>query len=96
MLNDRFQFMIRRLKTRKYNVWERISEFFICSYYFIINIALHHIKNMIIPYIRSSDKVMTPFTVLQRTAKHFKHFLDEVQADTRTNIMGNLSNSRES
>jgi hypothetical protein len=94
ILNDRFQFMIRNLKSRKYSVWERLSEFILCSYYFIINIAFHHLKSIIIPYMKNSDKIMKPFTVFQKTAESFEHFLDEMQDNARNDIIDNLSGSK--
>ncbi|MDR2068729.1 MAG: hypothetical protein LBP71_02550 [Spirochaetaceae bacterium] len=91
VLNDRFQFMMRRLKSRRYSIWERISEFVICSYYFIINIALHHIKGIIIPYMKSSNTIMKPFMVLQKTADNFEHFLNEMQQNTKEEMVRDIT-----
>jgi hypothetical protein len=93
-LNDRFQFMIRRIKSRKYSIWEKISDFFMCSYYFIINIALYHLKNIVIPYMKSSDKLMTPFTLFRKTAEGFENFLDSIQDDAKNEILHDFSESR--
>jgi hypothetical protein len=94
ILNDRFQFTIRKLKTRKYSIWERLSEFLICSYYFIINIAFHHIKTLVIPYIKDSNNLMKPFTILQKTAESFEHFLDELRQDTQEDMTDGISYSK--
>jgi hypothetical protein len=90
ILDERFQFMIQRLKSRKYNIWERISEFFICSYYFIINIAFHHLKSLIIPYIADSKNIMKPFSILQKTADSFEHFLNEMSNATESVIEADI------
>jgi hypothetical protein len=94
ILNDRFQFMMHRIKSRRYSLWERISEFFLCSYYFIINIALHHIKNSIVPYVKGSNNLIKPITILQKTAENFEHFLDEMQTDMKGEIIENFANSK--
>ncbi|MDR3161773.1 MAG: hypothetical protein LBU28_09180 [Spirochaetaceae bacterium] len=82
ILNERFQIMMYRLKSRNSHVWDRISEFFLCSYYFIINIALHHLKNLVIPCIKDSNTLAKPFKVLQKTAEMFENFLNEMSEET--------------
>jgi hypothetical protein len=94
LLDDKFRFMIRRLKARQNNIWERLSEFLICSYYFIINIALYQIKNMIIPSVSNSKNIMRPFTVLQKTAENFEHFLDVIRDDTKNEIADEFISSK--
>jgi hypothetical protein len=81
VLKNRVDHMIGRVKSRKYTIWERLTEFFSCTYYFIFNMALYHIRDVILPNTQNMDKLTRLFRIFNKTAENFGDFLAAMTRD---------------
>jgi hypothetical protein len=66
MAEERVNRILERLKNRHYTLWERISEFFVFTYYFIFNIALFNIKG-VMPDMKTPKKYAKPLRIINKT-----------------------------
>jgi hypothetical protein len=81
IISRRVNHMISRIRKRRTTVWEKISEFLICTYYFLVNMAAYHIKSVILPNVKDMDKLSKPFHIFNRTAENFGDFLEAMSRD---------------
>jgi hypothetical protein len=80
-LDTRMHRMIKRLKTRQYSTWEKIADFLMGTYQFIFHLALYHVKHVILPNVRSLDKMQRPAYIFGKTAENFGEFLTAMAKD---------------
>jgi hypothetical protein len=79
MAEERVNHIMERLKNRRYTFWERVSEFFVFTYYFIFNIALFNIKG-VMPDMKTPKKYAKPLRIINKTFENLNkafHTKDE-------------------
>jgi hypothetical protein len=78
ILKQKMNYMIERLKFRRRTIWDNISEFFLCSYHFIFNIAFYHFRKIVIPSMNNSGNVSRTFNAFANAAEYFEDFINEI------------------